>query len=358
MYRYKLYVNGRFLEGNITGQGRFACEILTELDKIIAKGKLAIVVPPKAKKCLSLKNIEVIKHGRLKGRAWEQISFALFLILNKAKPLNLCTIFPIVRTGPTCVHDISYKLNKRYFIGIKGTISRWWNCLMYKRLFSSKEKIITVTEYSKKQIVDTYGVVPDRITIISNSWQHFKEIQCDNKILESDTRIKKGNFYFALGSLAKNKNFDWIFNVALNNADDCFVIAGEEVEFYKNAIVKKPNNVIYLGYVSDQAVRSLYRNCKAFLFPSIYEGFGIPPIEALSVGCPVIAAKASSLPEILEDSVHYIDPYDPNVDLGQLLTQGVEAADKVLGKYSWSKSAEKLLIFLTDIIGGDIYAQK
>jgi glycosyltransferase involved in cell wall biosynthesis len=81
-------------------------------------------------------------------------------------------------------------------------------------------------------------------------------------------------------------------------------------------------------------------NCKAFLFPSLYEGFGLPPLEALSVGANVICSNTSCLPEIYADSVHYIDPDRYDYDLDEVLNSVVSAPDYTLEKYSWEKSTK------------------
>ena len=100
-------------------------------------------------------------------------------------------------------------------------------------------------------------------------------------------------------------------------------------------------NLFYLGYVSDDEAKLLMKECKAFIFPSIYEGFGIPPLEALAMGSQVICSNAVCLPEIFKDSVHYIDPYKHDINLNTLLSEKTEPAEKVLSLYSWEKTAEK-----------------
>jgi glycosyltransferase involved in cell wall biosynthesis len=90
------------------------------------------------------------------------------------------------------------------------------------------------------------------------------------------------------------------------------------------------------------------KNCKAFLFPSIYEGFGIPPLEALSHGTKIIISNAACLPEIYGDCAYYIDPYDYEVDLEKLLKCEVKPPDECLSRYSWEKSAKILLSVIND----------
>lgn len=82
--------------------------------------------------------------------------------------------------------------------------------------------------------------------------------------------------------------------------------------------------------------------CKAFIHPAIYEGFGIPPIESLSCGAKLIVSTATCLPEIYGKSAHYIDPYNYDVDLNELLSEPVAPASEVLERFSWEREAEKL----------------
>jgi glycosyltransferase involved in cell wall biosynthesis len=89
--------------------------------------------------------------------------------------------------------------------------------------------------------------------------------------------------------------------------------------------------------------------CKAFLLPSYYEGFGLTPLEALSCGAKIIVANAASLPEIYGKCAHYIDPYDTNVDLDELLKEPVEAPDSILEKYSYDTAAKQVYGLIQNI---------
>jgi glycosyltransferase involved in cell wall biosynthesis len=93
-----------------------------------------------------------------------------------------------------------------------------------------------------------------------------------------------------------------------------------------------------VGFVSDEQVKSLIQNCKAFIYPSIYDGFGIPPLEALSQGAKVICSCAACLPEVNRNSVHFIDPYETDVDIEKILSEKIDDAEEVLNRYSWEKS--------------------
>ena len=148
----------------------------------------------------------------------------------------------------------------------------------------------------------------------------------------------------ALSSLSPQKNFIWIKEVAKRNPNKQFVIVGKAEGFTKlgEKELAVPN-LHFTGYLTDGQIKSLMTYCRAFIHPAIYEGFGIPPLEAMSCGAELIISTATCLPEIYGKSVHYIDPYNYDVDLDKLLQEPIEPASKVLSKFSWEREAKKLL---------------
>lgn len=169
-----------------------------------------------------------------------------------------------------------------------------------------------------------------------------KGVTPDESIFEKMPGVQKGEYYYALGSLAKHKNFKWIREVARRNPDKTFVVAGGKDlrAFGDDNEAKDTHNVFYPGYVSDAENAALMQHCKLFLHPAVFEGFGIPPLEALALGAPIALANATCLPELYGDTARYFDPYDYDVDLDALAAQPVAAPDAVLQKYSWDKTAD------------------
>ena len=121
--------------------------------------------------------------------------------------------------------------------------------------------------------------------------------------------------------------------VARRNPDKHFVIAGKTVN--PKDIPESLKTMIFLGSVTDGESKALMTYCRAFLHPSKFEGFGIPPLEALSCGTPIAISNASCLPEVYGDCAHYFDPDDYDVDLDALLAERVAPPEQVLGKYTW-----------------------
>jgi glycosyltransferase involved in cell wall biosynthesis len=167
--------------------------------------------------------------------------------------------------------------------------------------------------------------------------------------------VKKGEYYFSLGSLSKRKNVKWIIKYARKNPDSIFAISGVSLHTVKVNELNKgiPPNIILLGYLDDSKVKELMENCKAFILPSYYEGFGLTPLEALSCGAQIIIANAASLPEIYGNTAHYIDPFNTNVDLDALLNEPVEKPDAILAKYSYDISARKVYNLIWEFMHED-----
>jgi glycosyltransferase involved in cell wall biosynthesis len=131
--------------------------------------------------------------------------------------------------------------------------------------------------------------------------------------------------------------------VAKRNPQLQFVVTGKAEGFTKLGVDKlKTSNIHFTGYLTDGEIKALMQNCRAFIHPAIYEGFGIPPLEAMSCGADLIISTATCLPEIYENSAHYIDPYDYDVDLEKLLAEPISPASDILDKFSWEREAEKL----------------
>ncbi len=338
----KYLINGSFLKEEITGVDRYAIEITKELDKICEGLDITILVKKDAVNIPLYENIKIKKS--ILTYPWTQFVFGLEARLMGATPINLCNeIAVIAPPGFVCLHDVVYAENNDYFPDPK---ERKWNVDNYQRICNRSKKIITVSEYSKSRIETLFGVDESRIAVIGNAWQHYTGNINDEGIFDKFSSLKKGEYYFTLASLNKNKNLEWVLDAATHNPDSTFVLAGKMLSEHLD-LAKHPN-VVYIGYVHDNDAKVLMKYCKGFIFPSLYEGFGIPPMEAMYMGAPVIVSDVTSLPEIYGKSVHYINPHDANVNLDELIKEPVEPAKEVLDRFSWEKSAKKFLKLLEE----------
>lgn len=343
-----IIINGKFFTQKLTGVQRYAIEIVNALDKLISPGQLEIAIPKNARNVPCYRNIRVRTVGHFTGVLWEQISFPIYALRHMKMPMNLCNASPLLIPGFVCVHDVKVKACPQYF----RTLFVMWYRLLFINTMHRANLVVTVSEFSKSEIKRYYGEMKRKIHVVPSCWEHYAKIGYDEKTLDK-YQLLAGEFYFALGSLDPNKNIKWIADVARNNQDSVFAIAGfmNQRVFAEAVGFAIPPNLRFLGYVSDKESKTLMRECRAFLFPSFYEGFGLPPLEALSAGAKrIVVSDIPVMHDIFGDIVDYIDPYCNEVDLTGISEISDDDRNDVLGKYSWDKSAREWLVVLDDYL--------
>ena len=342
----RIIINGRFLLHRITGVERYAREIIAELDKIVKPGQIVMAIPPETVDSPEYKNIEVIRVGKLHNRLWEHISFPWFVHKERGISLNLCNVAPLPFPGIVCIHDVKIKATPQYF---SKKFLLWYNLLLTNACKRSK-KIITVSKFSKSEICKYFHVNQNKISVIPNAWQHYERIPYDENTLQK-YGLEKEKYYFSMCSLEPNKNFKWIAEVAKRNPNLTFAVSGSiNKEVFSTGLgFECPTNMKFLGYVSDEEAKTLMRDCMAFLFPTFYEGFGIPPLEALSAGARnIIVSDTEVMHEIFGNSVVYINPIRYEFNMNEMMINA-DTRTCCLSKYSWTGSAHLLLNLLEDI---------
>lgn len=343
-------INGRFLLHRTTGVERYAKEILSEFDKIVTPGNYIIAVPPEVTDLPVFSNIKVVKVGSLNNRLWEHFSFPLYAIINRMIPVSLCNVAPILYPGIVCIHDIKPLVVPQ---SLRKTFVLWYRLLFFN-IFHRAKAIITVSEFSKAEILKHSNFNSSKIYVIPSAWQHFVRINCAKDVLRK-YELETKSYYFTISSLEPNKNLKWILEVAQNNPEDTFVIAGalNTRVFADNSgndlSALACSNIRILGYITDEEAKALMSDCKAFLFPTFYEGFGLPPLEAMSTGAVVIVSDSKVMHEVYEDSVYYINPKNYNINLRKLIETNIGDAKRILNKYSFKKSAFLLKSLLEDL---------
>lgn len=348
-----IYFNGRFLTQSITGVQRTAYELMIALDILLEVDKtfkeqfsFVLIYSGELINPIHLRNITLQKKGFLKGNLWEQLLLPYYTYGSIL--ISMCMVAPLIkRKQIIIVHDASFKVNPSFF----SLTFRIWYRFAISILGSRSKQIITVSNFSRQELIEKVGIPPTKISVIYNAADHmlrFKDV--DESFKVKINAIKP--YCLAVSSLSLNKNFGMLTK-ALEKVDFSLfkmIIAGG----ISNSLskIRLNDSVEHIGYVTDQQLKYLYSNATLFIFPSIYEGFGIPPLEAMYCGCPVLASNSSSLPEVLGDACQYLDPRDPDDIASKIhylinnesMLYKLQIAGLVQAhKYSWKHSAIQLL---------------
>lgn len=345
-----LVVNSRFLTQNITGVQRFAIEISKYLKNQLGND-IEFVAPKNIINIDLAKELDVKLIGNKTGHLWEQIDLPRYLKSNKSPMLlNLANTAPLFyKNKISVVHDIAFERFPQSF--------NWKFRLFYKlfipNIINTSKLIFTVSEFSKREIMEYYKIESNKINVIYNAVDSMFKPTLDKK---------NEKYILAVSSLNYQKNFHSLikaFNLLGDKNIKLYLVGSINKNFADVSLLKdieKNKNIIFKGRVDDEKLVNLYSNAKCFIYPSLYEGFGIPPLEAQACGCPVICSNVASLPEVGGvDSVVYCDPYDINdikekIELvlnndilqKELTIKGFEN----IKRFSWEDSATNILEFI------------
>lgn len=339
-----IVISGKFLTQPINGIPRYASEIVRALDELVSTGYIEIIVPKGYANLLHLTNIKIVESKPL-SFGWDVFVAERYASKKKCTYVNFTSKGCLYKKSIICLHDIRPLTWGDGGISIK-TLKNKLKVFVNCWLAVKKSKIVvTVSEFEKKEIIDYFKLKNKQINVIGNGWEHLNYINNDDRILNKYSFTKRKQYYFSIGSVAPHKNFKWIIEMARNNLEDQFVIAGgiNRKLWDKEDEISDLHNLKFIGYITDEEMKTLMINCKALLFPSLYEGFGIPPLEALSVGVPAIVSDIPVMHEIFGDSVYYINTNDKSIKLNALLQTQMESGKNILEKYTWKQSAEEWL---------------
>jgi glycosyltransferase involved in cell wall biosynthesis len=307
-------INGRFATQPMTGVQRYAFEVVTALDKLLRDNRdaaerlaMRLIVPSAARAVPSLANIDVRQASFGTGHAFDQLVMPIHGI--GAGMLSLGNLGPVAsRRHIVCIHDANT------FI-MPDSYSRSFG-LAYRTLLpligGRASRVATVSSFSASMLTK-YGVCSqEKLFIAPNGHEHVLRWDAKRAQLPAFRRPDRP-FVLLLGSRAKHKNVDVILNQAqaLEEAGiDIVVTGGSFGIFSSHERGAQRSNVHQLGFVGDDELAALYGAALCLVFPSKTEGFGIPPLEAMTLGCPVISSNAASLVEVGGDAVLYVDPDD------------------------------------------------
>ena len=234
-------------------------------------------------------------------------------------------------------------------------------------------RILTVSEASKRDILHYFGVSESKIDVIYNALDdRLSETPTDDEMRQVKERYQLNDpFVLYAGNIKPHKNLERLIEafqmIRRGGLDQVkLLIIGDEISKYatlRRAVHrhKLHKHVRFFGFVSDKTLACLYRLAGVFVFPSLYEGFGLPPLEAMASGTPVITSNVSSLPEVVGDAALLIDPTDPaaiadamrRVLTDPTLVAGMrERGLARVGQFSWDRSVRRVRAIYDEVLAG------
>lgn len=345
-----LYINGRFLTQPMTGVNRFSYELTKALSE---EGYDFTIICPKQdlSKDYDISGFNIVKYGFGKSHIWEIFSLPLFFIDKKENFLiSFSGLGPVgVKNKITTIHDVAHLVNPQWYSLLYRLFYRLFEPLVLK----SCKRIITVSEFSKSEILKHYNFIcPDDIHVIYNACNKEWTVPADSTIATSD-------YILCVSSIDPRKNFPILLKAFKEMPDVNLKIVGGKNAVFENQMLDIPRNVEFLGRVTDEELAHLYSNAIAFIYPTLYEGFGLPPIEASHFGCPILVSDIPVLKEVCGDSAIYFNPYSHEsiIDAVHTIIFMPEEQRRVLinagmnnlVRFSWKISAERLVLLLKNL---------
>lgn len=351
----RLVINGRFLTAKQTGVQRVARQLLDqllkhapELDRMFANG-VAVGVPRDAAPAGEDCRLPLESSGRLPGQAWEQLDLPRQAAGGLL--LNLCNMAPVISSQAiTMIHDAQvYTMPSSY-----SRAFRSWYRFVLPRLGRRHLQILTVSEFSARQLVE-FGVAPaERISVIHNGVDHVCGFTPDRSVNEAHELIG-GDYVVALASVQHHKNIAILLRAFADGAlgtTRLVLIGGTGAADFAAQGFAVPPGTLFAGKVSDGQMRALMEDALCFAMPSLTEGFGLPPLEAMMLGCPALLAPCGALPEVCGEAALYADPHDAEAWSAAIrrlrdepgLRDRLVAAGRVQSeRFTWEAAGQRLI---------------
>ncbi|MBB2206010.1 glycosyltransferase family 4 protein [Gluconacetobacter takamatsuzukensis] len=315
-----VYLNGRFLRQTLSGVQRFATEISAGLAR---QGVISeIVVPPSGKEgggadATHFANVRIRKAGFMGGHPWEQTALpwaaadGLLVNLGNTAPL-------LARRQIVVIHDCGWaSVPEAYSARFRATYR-----VMQAGLVARRVRIVTVSEFARGEIMHHLGARAEQVSVIPEGGEHVRAVAADATVLAANDLVP-GRYVLVVGNLVAHKNLRVLAKLgeALEARGMVLAIVGARRDgiFQQQGGEDMPRAARYLGRVSDGALRALYEHAACFVFPSRYEGFGLPAVEAMACACPVVASDIPVLREVCGEAALFADPFSQNAFVRQVM---------------------------------------
>lgn len=355
----KLLLNGRFLTRPATGVDRTAQHLVRGLQQLAREGladpfSLAVAVPAGAppdaaiRSRLDLDESVAIIRSRWRGYVWEQVVLAF--LRPRHCLLSLCNLGPVIRRSQlVLIHDAQV-------FDAPGSYSRVFRHayrFILPNLARRARFLATVSRFSRERLRRNGVGAHREIEVLPNGIDHLAPVPEEPDVLQR-LGLRPGGYLLAIGRPERHKNTPMLLRACAARRDRSLPLVLIRSNDMKAELagLEGAQEVIFVGRVSDGELKALMRGARIFLFPSITEGFGLPALEAMACGCPVIASNGGAIPEVAGEAAAYCDPLDESdwtcrieelaastSELARLKAAGLARA----ATFQWSASAAQLL---------------
>jgi len=340
-----IIINCRFLTQRTTGVQRYAIELSLRLKKLMPE---TIFVCPRnilpANETLA-KELNVKAIGLGNGHFWEQIELVYWLKVNckNALLINFCNTGPLLFcNNVVTIHDLAFLEYPQWF----SYGFRIFYKFLIPKLAQRSARILTVSYFSKTEIIKKLNIDPERIDVIYNSVdKRFKPTQYPQDSI----------YALFVGSMDPRKNMQRIIDSLpfFPKGIKLKIIGGGSKSFGRlKSRFEHDDRIEWLGYLSEAELIGCYSNALCLIYPSLYEGFGLPPLEAQALGIPIIVSDISVFREVFQDSGVYCNPLDKmsisncvdgilnlsEIERKNLVSKGILNAKR----FSWDFSAHRV----------------
>ncbi|HSW07411.1 glycosyltransferase family 4 protein [Aquabacterium sp.] len=304
-------LNGKFAAQQITGVQRAARAFIEALDRHEGPAVADwLLLRPAGTRPLPLRYINQREIGwpGMPLHLWEQ--WALPQAARGALLVNLAGSAPWWPRGRqlTLIHDAAVFDRPEAYT---PCFAAWYRHL-HRRLARNGSALLTVSAFSQARLAAALALAPDRIGLLPNGGDHLDDVPADAAVLPH-LGLSEGRYLLAVASANPNKNIDGLIaaftRLPAARGLQLVLCGGDNPQVFARAPAACATaGVLRIGYQDDRSLKALYQHALALVFPSVYEGFGLPPLEAMACGCPVIAARAAAIPEVCGDAALYVEP--------------------------------------------------
>ena len=343
----RLAVNGRFLSQATTGTQRYAHELVSRL---VARhpGRVVLHVPQGTEVPGSIGAHVEVRESRARGQVFEQVALPWAsrhdLLLSLGGPAPIAA-----RRQVATIHDVSVFRHPQTY----SRAFRTWYRAMYRVLARRAVRILTVSQFSADELGRVLRVAPPRVSVVPNGSDHVDRVLAAQPDLAAYPGLDSGEpWVLCVGTLARHKNLGPTLD-ALEAAGICSVVVGARgsAAVFAAADTGRWSRARFAGRLTDEELAWVYGQATALVFPSLYEGFGIPVVEAQRLGCPVVALDTGPMREVGGDAALLCDPAHPEqvveavgrlVDDRGLRAGVVEAGRRNADRFRWDLSTDRL----------------